>query len=175
MKQRRENIVWISLRGDLHAKVLELSGPEYGSHDKSLQHVRRLMQDLADEPAPQCLVIDLSQVHYFGASFIGILVNAWDQFRKQHRRFAICGLTPYCARLIQILQLDKLFDVYPTLQVVREKISQQIHGQKQEATSGEIRIHRSDVAWDPDLVRLEYIGHDHVPIRSIIVPRGERS
>ena len=175
MKQRCENIVWINPHGDLPVKVLELSGPEYGSHDERLQLVRRLMQDMADEPAPQCLVIDLSQVHYFGASFIGVLVNAWDQLRKQHRRFAICGLTPYCARLIQILQLDKLFDVYPTLRVLREKISQQSHGQKQEVTSGEIRIHRSDVAWDPNLVRLEYIGHDQVPIRSVIVPRGERS
>jgi anti-anti-sigma factor len=172
--KNRERIIRISPDVNSQASLLELPGPEYSSHDdESLGHVRSLIQDVAEKTDHQYLVIDLSRVHFFGARFVGILVNAWDQLKKRQRRLAICGLTPYCAKLIQVLHLDKLFDIYPTQQIVLEKINQARRKEGQDTGSSQLRLEISEVDWDKNLVRLEFIGDDNVPIRSIIERRGE--
>jgi hypothetical protein len=132
--------------------------------------------DLANQPGPLPLIVDFSKVHFIGASFIGVLVDTWDQLKKHNRPMALCGLMPYCAQLIRILHLDKLFDIYPTRGIALEKIGKHIDREAGERKTGRIRIQTSEVAWDPEMVRLEYVGDDNIPIRSVIMPRleGER-
>ena len=174
MNKNREAIIWISPDVNCQASLLELPGPEYRSYDDdSLGQVRSLIQDLAAKTDLPYLIIDLSRVHFFGAGFIGTLVDAWDQLKKRQRRLALCGLTPLCARLIQVLQLDKLFDIYPTQEKVFEEISGSVGNAGRESTSSQNRLEISEVDWNKDLVRLEYIGGDDVPVRSIIQPREE--
>jgi anti-anti-sigma factor len=174
MKTNRKQIIRISRDVNSQARLLELPGPEYRSlDDESLGQVRSLIQDLAEKADDRYLVIDMSHVHFFGASFIGTLVSAWDQLKKRHRRLAICGLRPFCARLIQVLHLNKLFDIYPTQEMVFEKISRSVANEGQELTPNQNRLEISEVDWNKNLVRLEYIGGDNVPIRSIIKGRGE--
>ncbi len=173
MKKNRERIIRISPDVSSQANLLELPGPEYSSQDEqSLWHVESLIQDLAEKTDREYLVIDLSKVHFFGASFIGTLVKAWDQLKKRQRHLAICGLTPFCAKLIQVLHLDKLFDIYPTQKTVFEKIGRSVQMGRQESL-GQNRLEISEVDWNKNLLRLEYIGGDNVPIRSIIKPREE--
>ena len=173
MKKNREPIIRIHSDVNTQASLLELPGPEYGSHDEeSLGHVGSLIQDLAEKTDRQYLVIDLSKVHFFGARFIGTLVSAWHKLKKRQRHLAICGLTPFCARLIQVLHLDRLFDIYPTQESVFEKIGRSLPMRGQESP-GQNRLEISEVDWNKNLVRLEYIGGDNVPVRSIIKARGE--
>ncbi len=156
------------------AMVVRLTEAEYGSLDTGkLARLRRLLLELAEQPAPPHLVVDLSQVHFFGARFIGVLLDTWDQLQKHSRRLALCGLTPYCAKVIRTPHLDKLFDTYPTQWAALEKIAQHVHGGDQEPPSTHVRVQVSDVSWDANMVRLEYVGDDDVPIRSVIVPRRE--
>jgi anti-anti-sigma factor len=172
MKKNREPIIRISPDVNSQASVLELPGPEYSSHDEqSLGQVGSLIQDLAEKADRKYLVVDLSKVQFFGARFIGILVSAWDQLKKRQRHLAICGLTPMCARLIQALHLYKLFDIYPTQEMVLEKISGAVP--KDGRRSGQNRLEISEVDWDKNLVRVEFIGDDNVPVRSIIEPRAK--
>src|SRR5215469_11549692 len=90
--------------GEAGASVVQLSGPEYGSLDgEKLNGVRRLLLDLANQPGPLPLVVDFSNVHFIGASFIGVLVDTWDQLKKHNRPMALCGLNPYCAQLVRTL------------------------------------------------------------------------
>jgi anti-anti-sigma factor len=153
--------------------VVQLTEPEYGSLDaEKLARVRRLLLTHAERPGLGCLVIDLSAVHFFGAGFIGTLMCAWDRLRQRDRKLALCGLTPYCSKLIRILHLDKLFEVYPTRRAALADIGQCVHDNGSAPCAG-IRVRKSDVDWDPNMVRLEYIGEDNVPFRAIIVPRNE--
>ena len=173
MNRNREPIIRYSPDANSQASLLELPGPEYCSlDDESLRQVRSLIQDLAEKTDRQYLVIDLSQVQFFGACFIGILVSAWDELKKRQRHLAICGLTPMCARLIQVLHLDKLFDIYPTPETVFEKIGHPVQMGGQESP-GQNRLEISEVDWNKNLLRLEYIGGDNVPIRSILKPRED--
>jgi anti-anti-sigma factor len=173
MKKNYEPTIRISPDVNSQASVLELPGPEYNSHDEeSLGRVGSLIQDLAEKTDRKYLVIDLSKVHFFGASFIGTLVKAWDQLKKRQRHLAICGLTPFCAKLIQVLYLDRLFDIYPTQETVFEKIGRSVQMGDQESP-GQNRLEISEVDWNKNLLRLEYIGGDNVPVRSILKARDE--
>src|SRR5262249_5260258 len=109
------------------ARFVQLPEPEYGSLDgQKLEGVRRLLLDCANQPGSLPLIVDFSKVHFIGASFIGVLVDTWDQFKKHNRPMVLCGLRPYCAQLVRILHLDKLFDIYPTRGIALEKIGHHI-------------------------------------------------
>ena len=149
--------------------LVRLSKAEYGSLSTAdLRGVGSLLlTEAAQTPWPY-LVIDLSAVQYFGASLVGILVSTWDELRKRGRQMVLCGLTPYCAKLILSLRLNRLFDIVPTQQDAFEKlhlaacVSGETHGPG-------VRLEMSDVAWGPGLVRIEYVGDDGSRIRSVIV------
>jgi anti-anti-sigma factor len=176
MKPEPRKTVRASLYTDAAVSIVRLAAAEYGSLDaEKLTRVRGLLLDQADKPGPPYLVLDLSAVHFLGASFIGILVSAWDRLRKRNRKFVLCGLRPYCSKLIQTLRLDKLFQIYPTQRIALEEIGWNLRSCEWVAPSPGVRIQKSEVAWNPDMVRLEYIGEDNVPIRSLIVPRTEAS
>ena len=154
---------------DARARVIRLPGPEYPSiHGARLRSLRRLLQRLADQPRPEPLVLDLSSVHFFGAGFIGVLVDTWHQLQAQNRRLVLRGLTPFCGRLVRTLQLHKLFAIDCT----RATVLDDRHTPTAEKTRNAlVRIRKSDVEWDADMVRLEYVGDDGTPIRCVIVPR----
>jgi anti-sigma B factor antagonist len=66
-----------------------------------------------DAPHPR-LLIDLSTVSFFGSSFIEVLFRVWNRVQQQAGgRFALCGLTPNCAEVIEVTNLDRLWEIYP--------------------------------------------------------------
>lgn len=153
--------------------VVRLPEAEYGSlEDAKLARARRLLLDLAIQPNPPYLIVDLSGIHYLGAAFIGIVVSTWDELKKQNRRLVLCGLSPYSARLFYVLHLDRLFSIRPSQQAALEEIGAHLGaGVGEGRTAPPVRVQVSDVGWDPDLLRLEYLGDDGGPIRCVIVPR----
>jgi anti-anti-sigma factor len=126
-------MAWTNAAAPSQAVLLKLTGEEYGSHDQAkLMEVRQLLLDEANHDGPPCLILDLSEVRHFGASFAGILVETSNQLKKQNRRLALCGLNPVCAELIQILRFDKVLDVYPTVEIALEDIEEKDRGQAEE-------------------------------------------
>jgi anti-sigma B factor antagonist len=174
MKPASGKIADTRLPGESDVVVVRLPEVEYGSlDDTKLARTRRLLLDLANRPGPQHLILDLSGVHYLGARFIGIVVSAWHELKKQGGGLVLCGLNPYCARLFHTLHLDKLFAVRPSLQAALEEIGALLRAGSGEGRTAPIRVQVSDVGWDQDLLRLEYLGDDGEPIRCVIVPRRE--
>jgi anti-sigma B factor antagonist len=172
MKPASEKIADARLPVESDVVVARLPEVEYGSlDDAKLARARRLLVGLADRPGPPHLVVDLSGVHYLGAGLIGIVVSAWVELKKQGRRLVLCGLNPYCAQLFRTLHLDSLFAIRPSLQAALEEIGALLRNGAGEGRSAPVRVQVSDVGWDPDLLRLEYLGDDGEPIRCVIVPR----
>ena len=114
---------------------------------------------------PPNLIIDLSCVHYLGAVFIGIIVSAWDEVEKQNRHLMLCGLNPYCARLLRTLHLDRLIAIHAITQAALEDIGANIRARAGQNSATPVRVQVTDVSWDPNLFRLEYVGADAEPIR----------
>ena len=92
-------------------------GREFESLDEtSLAEIREEMLENACKADPPRVLIDLSNVKFFGSSFIEVLFHIWNKVTKiDNGRFGICGLSAYCIEVLQITQLDKLWQLYPTL------------------------------------------------------------
>jgi anti-anti-sigma factor len=121
------------LSAQMQVAVVRLVESDYGSNDEAkLSRVRRLLMDLAEKPYPTYLIVNLSAVDCFGARFVALLVSTWKKLRIRNGRFALCGMTPFCTELIQILQLHKVFEIYPTQQIAQEEIERYIQSEKEE-------------------------------------------
>jgi anti-sigma B factor antagonist len=73
----------------------------------------QLMLTAVQEPQP-CVLVDLSHVEFFGSSFIEVLFRVWNRIQHSHGRFALCSLTPNCAEVIEVTNLDRLWPMFPT-------------------------------------------------------------
>jgi anti-anti-sigma factor len=159
---------------DDDAVVVRLAESSYASLDTArLGSARRLLLREAEMLEPKDLVVDLTAVQFFGASFAGLLVATWDALRRRNRRLVLSGLTPYCAGLIKKLSLDRLFAILPAQQDAVEKPAHRAAiGDRMRRVPG-VRIEKTDVAWDSRMQRWEYIDGDGCPIKTIIIPRPE--
>jgi anti-anti-sigma factor len=174
MKPTSGTIAGTPLPPEPDVVVVRVPEVEYGSlDDGKLARARRLLLGLANQPGPPHVVVDLSGVHYLGAAFLGIVVCAWDELKKRNRRLALCGLSPYCARLLRTLHLDRLFAIHATPQAALEETRALLRAGAGEGRTSLVRVQVSEVRWDPDLLRLEYLGDDGEPIRCVIVRRRE--
>jgi anti-anti-sigma regulatory factor len=148
--------------------VVKLPRTEYRSLDAAeLERVNRLLHV---DDGTSCLVVDFSAVRFFGAGLIGILVSAWDRMRRHKGQLLLCGLTAWCRQLLGTLCLDRLFEIYPTRCAALEAIG--LLAGDGNGTGPLLRIRKSDVVWDPELIRLEYVDENGVPLRTLIVPRA---
>lgn len=64
---------------------------------------------------PQCIVLDLASVEYISSSGLRILIML-DRAAKQHAiELRLCGLTPFVAEVINVSNLNSIFNIYPDL------------------------------------------------------------
>ncbi|MBL8848097.1 MAG: STAS domain-containing protein [Planctomycetaceae bacterium] len=80
-------------------------------------HIPETLQTLlsAITGSNPCMLFDLSHVKFFGSSFIEVLFRVWNRIQQQPGgRFALCGLTPNCAEVIEVTNLDRLWPTFPT-------------------------------------------------------------
>jgi anti-anti-sigma factor len=174
MKSATKTLAGTSHLAKIGAGAVRLSGPAYSSLDAGiLAEVRSALLQTVENSTYPCLIVDLSRVEFFGASFVGVLVAVWDELKKRDRQLALAGLTPFCARLIRTMHLDRLFVIKPALQAPSGGNVSFVSIEDGTAQNDFVQVRRSDVEWDADLVRLNYVGDDGSPIRSVILPRRE--
>ncbi len=91
-------------------------GAEYEKLEEGhLQEVRSEVLSAIENAEPPRVVIDLSNVTFFGSAFIEILFRAWNRLEKADGgKFVISGLTPYCREVLQVTNLDQLWDIQDT-------------------------------------------------------------
>ena len=91
-------------------------GPDFATLDDShLQSLRTVVLDVSQRADPPLVVIDLSHTRFFGSAFIEVLFRLWNRLNSRtDGAFAISGLTPYCAEVLKVTHLDKLWDLFPT-------------------------------------------------------------
>lgn len=91
-------------------------GPEYENLDEStLDDVKDALLEIAVTADPPRVVLDLSQIKFFGSAFIEVLFRVWNRLNgREGGQFAISGLTSYCAEVVEITHLDRLWKIFPT-------------------------------------------------------------
>ena len=88
-------------------------GNGYDAIDEvNVEPIMELLLDVADTADPPKLVIDLSRITFFASSFLEALFRVWNRLNRRKGRFALCGLTEYCAEVLHVSRLDTLWDLY---------------------------------------------------------------
>ena len=88
-------------------------GPEYESLDDHVtSELRTVLLDAVDDSESPLVVMDLPNTTFFGSSFIEILLQMWKRLGSRKGAFALSGLTPNCAEVIEIAHLDTLWQLF---------------------------------------------------------------
>jgi anti-sigma B factor antagonist len=66
----------------------------------------RLIGDAPD------VVVDLSRVDFLDSAGVGVLVGLFKNARARGGRARFCGLTPGVRTVLEIIQLDRIFEIY---------------------------------------------------------------
>lgn len=91
-------------------------GTHYENLDEwDLDEVRSSILDVTQTADPPLIVLDLSHTKFFGSSFIEVLFRVWNRMNSiEGGKFAISGLTPYCAEILEVTHLNQLWQTYKT-------------------------------------------------------------
>ncbi len=58
------------------------------------------------------VVVDLSGVAFLDSAGVGVLVGLFKNSRLRGGRARFCGLTPGVRSVLELIQLDKIFEIY---------------------------------------------------------------
>jgi anti-anti-sigma factor len=85
--------------------------PEFSQLDEAqIELVSRKLTELVSGLKTPSLILDMSNVEFFGSSFIEALFRTWKRLQgRPGAKFALCGLRPYCREVLEITHLDSLW------------------------------------------------------------------
>ena len=86
------------------------------------QAARMVIQSLKSDP-PAGIVVDLSQVAYFGSVFVSFLLRCHSQARKHGSEIVLAGASEPARELLKLLDLETLWAIYDTRQEAIEALS----------------------------------------------------
>lgn len=91
-------------------------GPEYENlNDTELDELKGALLNAATQAEPPVVVLDLSNLKFFGSAFIEALFRAWNQLNaRPGGRMSLCGLSDYSREVVEITHLDQLWNVFET-------------------------------------------------------------
>jgi anti-anti-sigma factor len=64
------------------------------------------------------VVIDLTGVEFLDSAGVGVLVGLFKNARLRGGRARFCGLTPGVRSVLELIQLDRIFEIYDDLAAV---------------------------------------------------------
>jgi anti-anti-sigma factor len=93
--------------------VVSLGADYENLNDSGLEALNGMLLKTAAEADPPLLVLDLSNLRFFGSGFIEALFRAWSVLNaRPGGRMSLCGLTAYCREVVEITHLDQLWRVF---------------------------------------------------------------
>lgn len=98
----------ILLDGDI---TIVAFGEEFEHLGEDVMPVIAAAVDEAAQAKVPKVLLDMSSVKFFGSSYIEVLYRLWKQMESCGGRFVISGLHPYCAEVLQVTNLDKIWTV----------------------------------------------------------------
>src|SRR5438477_13174707 len=75
------------------------------------QAARMVVQSLREEP-PEGIVVDLSQVNYFGSVFVSFLLRLHSLAKKNGTEIVLAGASEPARELLNLLDLETLWALY---------------------------------------------------------------
>lgn len=84
--------------------------------DDRIKSMERELTPVLDAAEPAPVLLDLSSTRFFGSSFVAFLFRLQRRMQDQGARACgLAGLSENCAEVIAVTQLDKLWQVFETV------------------------------------------------------------
>ena len=105
-----------SFRVERHGDIaVVIPSPEVESmHENLIQQAAQMVLAPLKEDPPAGLVIDLSQVSYFGSVFISFLLRCHMLVKKHGSEVVLAGASDRVRELLHLTALDTLWALYDT-------------------------------------------------------------
>lgn len=62
------------------------------------------------------VILDMTDVEYVSSSYMCAIISLKKNIFNDNGEFRVCNPNAFCKRIIEIVQLDKLVEIYPTIQ-----------------------------------------------------------
>jgi len=95
---------------------LTVSGCEAIDNANAAEVKAEALRLLGDTPD---VVVDLSGVEFLDSAGVGVLVGLFKNSRLHGGRARFCGLTPGVRSVLELIQLDRIFEIYEDLETAR--------------------------------------------------------
>ena len=95
----------------------ELDEPHASDMQQKIQAATEQAPDLA-------VVLDMSQVRFVPSLSLGALVTLLQHAKQKQQRFILVGLQPEVRQSLAVCRLDKLFEIYDTLEIASQRLQE---------------------------------------------------
>jgi anti-sigma B factor antagonist len=92
-------------------------------HETLIEQAARLVVQALREDPPSGIVVDLSQVNYFGSVFVSFLLRCHALAKKSGSEIVLAGASEPARELLHLLDLETLWALYDTRKEAIEALS----------------------------------------------------
>lgn len=87
---------------------------------QQITSLEEAMLPLVKDKANLNLIIDFGNVRFLSSSVLGLLIRICKRVREQSGTLKLCNIDPKIASIFKITRLDKVFDIYETVDKAME-------------------------------------------------------
>ena len=120
-KTVKPGVIQIERHGDI-AIIIPASEVENMQWELIEQAADIVLSPLKQEPASG-LIVDLSQVAYFGSVFLSLLLRCHKLIKQQGGEVVLCGASERAKELLRLTALDTLWAIYDKREQALEALS----------------------------------------------------
>jgi anti-anti-sigma factor len=117
----RPGVIQIERHGDT-AIIVPASEVENMQWELIEQAADIVLSPLKAEPASG-VIVDLSQVSYFGSVFLSLLLRCHKLIKQQGGEIVLCGASERAKELLRLTALDTLWAIYDTRSQALEAVA----------------------------------------------------
>jgi anti-sigma B factor antagonist len=85
-------------------------------HEAMISQAAEVVVNTLKKDPPAGIIVDLSQVQYFGSVFVSFLLRCHVLAKKQGSEIVLAGATEPARELLKLLDLETLWAIYATRQ-----------------------------------------------------------
>lgn len=108
----KSGVIQIKRQGDL-AIIEPTNEVESMEWELIEQAAEIVLMPLKRDP-PAGVIVDLSQVSYFGSVFLSLLLRCHKLVKQQGGEMVLCGVSPRARELLEVTALDTIWAIYDT-------------------------------------------------------------
>ncbi len=114
-------VIQIKRQGDL-AIIIPASEVETMEWELIEQAAEIVLMPLKREP-PAAVIVDLSQVSFFGSVFLSLLLRCHKLVKQQGGEMVLCGVSQRAKELLEVTALDTIWAIYNTREEAIQALS----------------------------------------------------